>query len=92
MLSYVCIRGMNVSVDDARALGDLIQDTPVRLDLIDVNDPSGRYHPPSSVELNAFRDALRHYVQQPVARRFSGGSDIGASCGALGYSQNSGSS
>ena len=46
MLAYVCISGVNVSEDDARALGDLIGDTPVRLDLIDVTDPTGRFHPP----------------------------------------------
>jgi 23S rRNA (adenine2503-C2)-methyltransferase len=85
MLSYVCISGVNVSEDDARALGDLIQDTPVRLDLIDVNDLTGRYFPPSPAELNEFRDALRRYVRQPVVRRYSGGSDIGAACGTLGY-------
>ena len=46
MLSYVCISGENVGEDDARALGDLIGDTPVRLDLIDVTDPTGRFRPP----------------------------------------------
>jgi 23S rRNA (adenine2503-C2)-methyltransferase len=89
MLSYVCIRGMNVSEDDARALGDLIRDTPVRLDLIDVDDSTGRYLPPTPAELNRFLDALRRYVGQPVVRRYSGGSDIGAACGALGGRQNS---
>jgi 23S rRNA (adenine2503-C2)-methyltransferase len=84
MLSYVCIGGVNVSEDDARALGDLIQDMPVRLDLIDVDDSSGCYLPPSADELSRFRDALRRYVGQPVVRRYSGGSDIGASCGSLG--------
>jgi 23S rRNA (adenine2503-C2)-methyltransferase len=84
MLSYVCIGGVNVSVDDARALGDLINDTPVRIDLIDVNEPTGRYLPPTADELNGFRDALRRYVGQPVVRRYSGGSDIGAACGSLG--------
>jgi 23S rRNA (adenine2503-C2)-methyltransferase len=89
MLSYVCIREVNVSEDDARALGDLIQDTPVRLNLIDVDDSTGRYFPPSPAELNQFLDALRRYFGQPVVRRYSGGSDIGAACGALGGSQNS---
>ena len=45
MLSYVCIAGENVGEDDARALGELIGDTPVRLDLIDVTDPTGRFQP-----------------------------------------------
>ena len=87
MLSYVCISGLNVSEDDARALGDLIRDTPVRLDLIDVSDQTGRYLPPTADELSGFRDALRRYVRQPVVRRYSGGSDIGAACGALGGNQ-----
>jgi 23S rRNA (adenine2503-C2)-methyltransferase len=88
MLSYVCISGVNVSEDDARALGGLIGDTPVRLDLIDVDDSTGCYLPPSPAELNQFRDALRRYVRQPAVRRYSGGSDIGAACGTLGGSQN----
>jgi 23S rRNA (adenine2503-C2)-methyltransferase len=82
-LSYVCISGENVGEDDARALALLIGDTPVRLDLIDVNDTSGRYHPPSPHELQSFRDALAAHLKQPVARRYSGGADIAASCGAL---------
>jgi 23S rRNA (adenine2503-C2)-methyltransferase len=84
MLSYVCISGTNVTEQDARALGELIGDTPVRLDLIDVNDPTGRYAPPGETELNEFRNALRRYVAQPVARRYSGGDDISAACGSLG--------
>ena len=83
MLSYVCIAGENVSEDDAQALGALIGDTPVRLDLIDVTDPTGRFSPPSSDELRAFRDALTRHVGQPVVRRYSGGADIQAACGTL---------
>jgi 23S rRNA (adenine2503-C2)-methyltransferase len=82
-LSYVCVRGENVSEDDAVELAQLIGDTPVRLDLIDVTDPTGRYEPPTSDELRAFRDALGRHLRQPVARRYSGGKDIAASCGSL---------
>jgi 23S rRNA (adenine2503-C2)-methyltransferase len=82
-LSYVCVSGVNVSEQDARDLATLIGDTPVRLDLIDVTDTSGRYQPPSPEELKAFRDALAHHVRHPVARRYSGGKDIRASCGSL---------
>lgn len=82
-LAYVCISNHNVSIDDAKALGDVIGDTPVRLDLIDVRDSSGKYLPPSPTELAEFRDALRQYVAQPVARRYSGGGDIEAGCGML---------
>ncbi len=82
-LSYVCISGKNVAEDDAFALGQLIGDTRVRLDLIDVTDPTGQFQPPKSDELRDFRDALNKYVAQPVARRYSGGADIQAACGTL---------
>lgn len=82
-LAYVCISGVNVGEDDARALGELIGDTPARVDLIDVTDPTGRFSPPSDDELQAFRDALTQYVGQPVVRRYSGGKDIQAACGTL---------
>ncbi len=82
-LAYVCVRGENVSESDARTLADLIGDTPVRLDLIDVTDHSGMYLPPTPEELKSFRDALSRYLKQPVVRRYSGGADIRASCGSL---------
>ena len=65
------------------ALGALIGDTPVRLDLIDVTDPTGRFHPPDDDERRLFRDALTRYVGQPVVRRYSGGKEIRAACGTL---------
>jgi 23S rRNA (adenine2503-C2)-methyltransferase len=83
MLAYVCIAGVNVGDEDARALGMLIGDTPVRLDLIDVTDATGRFLPPTAGERAAFRDALTRYVGQPVVRRYSGGADIQAACGTL---------
>jgi 23S rRNA (adenine2503-C2)-methyltransferase len=83
MLSYVCISGVNVGEEDARALGEVIGDTKVRLDLIDVTDPTGRFQPPSDEEMSAFRDALTRHLGQPVVRRYSGGKEIGAACGTL---------
>jgi 23S rRNA (adenine2503-C2)-methyltransferase len=82
-LSYVCISGFNVSEADAVALAQLIGDTPVRLDLIDVTDPTGRYRPPTLAEREIFRDALTQHLRQPVVRRYSGGADIDAACGTL---------
>jgi 23S rRNA (adenine2503-C2)-methyltransferase len=64
-------------------VGDLIGDTTVRLDLIDVTDPTGRFQPPSAEELRLFRDALSRYDGQPVVRRYSGGKDIQAACETL---------
>ena len=83
MLAYVCLGGENVGDEDARALGELIGTTPVRLDLIDVTDPTGRFRPPTEQELRTFRDALTRHVGQPVVRRYSGGKDIQAACGTL---------
>ena len=83
MLSYVCIRGVNTGESDARALDALIGPTPVRLDLIDVTDPTGRFLPPTESEMTAFRDALTRHVGQPVVRRYSGGKNIAAACGTL---------
>lgn len=82
-ISYVCVSGVNVSEQDALDLAALIGDTPVRLDLIDVTDTSGRFAPPQPEELQRFRDALSLHLRQPVARRYSGGKDIQASCGSL---------
>jgi 23S rRNA (adenine2503-C2)-methyltransferase len=83
MLSYVCIGGFNCGEDDAIAIAKLVGDTPVRFDLIEVTDPTGRYQPPSLDELNRFRDALSRHMGQPIVRRYSGGADIQAACGTL---------
>lgn len=81
-LAYVLIRGFNTGVEDAEALARLIGDTPVILDLIDVNDATGQYLPPTPAELEGFRDALQR-LGQPVVRRYSGGKSIEAACGML---------
>jgi 23S rRNA (adenine2503-C2)-methyltransferase len=83
MLAYVCISGVNVDVADALALVELIGDTPVRLDLIEVTDPTGRWRPPAASEFRLFRDTLGRLLKQPVVRRYSGGADIQAACGTL---------
>jgi 23S rRNA (adenine2503-C2)-methyltransferase len=87
MLVYVCIGGVNVDESDARELASLIGDTPVRLDLIDVADATGRFAAPGPEEYRIFRDALARYLQQPVVRRYSGGADIQAACGTLAGAQ-----
>ena len=82
-LAWTMISGVNTGEEDAKQLAELTRGIPVMLDLIDVNDPSGKYCPPSPEELHAFRDALRLHLAAPVARRYSGGKDIGAACGLL---------
>ena len=82
MVAYVCIRGVNMGQEDAEALRDAFAGVPIKLDLIEVTDPTGRYQPPDDRELARFRDQLQ-ILGAPVVRRYSGGKDIGAACGTL---------
>ncbi len=82
-LAWIMISGVNTREADAQMLADVTRGLPLTLDLIDVNDPTGRFRPPSPEELNRFRDALRARLAMPVARRYSGGLDIHAACGTL---------
>jgi 23S rRNA (adenine2503-C2)-methyltransferase len=82
-LAWIMISGVNTRDEDAAQLAELARGLPVKLDLIDVNDPTGRFHPPSPEELDRFRDALTARLGVPVDRRYSGGKDIHAACGML---------
>ena len=82
-LAWPLIAGFNTRVEDARQLAELTHGLPVQIDLIDINDPTGRFRPPGRTELDAFRDALRVHLAAPVVRRYSGGQDIHAACGML---------
>ena len=81
-LAYVVIGGVDATPAHARAIGELVRDLPVKLNLIDVTDDTGRYRRATPEELAAFRDAL-DALGVPVVRRYSGGADIGAACGTL---------
>jgi len=89
MLAYVAIQGLNTGLEDAQALEAAFRGIPIKVDLIDVADPTGRYLPPSAEELKAFRDHLQ-ILRSPIARRYSGGKEIGAACGTLAASQQGG--
>jgi 23S rRNA (adenine2503-C2)-methyltransferase len=82
-LAWTLLAGVNTRPEDARLLAELTAGLPVKLDLIDVNDPTGEFRPPTAEELNAFRDALRAEVGVPVVRRYSGGQDVHGGCGML---------
>ncbi len=86
-LAWTMISGFNTREEDAIQLAELVRGMPITLDLIDVNDATGRFRPPSPEELEAFRDALRKHLGMPVARRYSGGQDIHAACGMLAGAQ-----
>jgi 23S rRNA (adenine2503-C2)-methyltransferase len=82
-LAWTMMSGINTRPEDAKQLAQLTAGLPIVLDLIDVNDPTGRFHPPNADELNAFRDALTAELGMPVVRRYSGGQDIAGGCGML---------
>ncbi len=82
MLAYVAIKGFNTGREDAEALARVFEGIPLKVDLIDVTDPTGKYLPPDEEELKRFRDYLQ-ILRAPIARRYSGGKEIGAACGTL---------
>ena len=82
-LAWTLLAGVNTRPEDARLLAELTAGLPVRLDLIDVNDATGEFLPPSDDERNAFHDALTAELGMPVARRYSGGQDVRGGCGML---------
>lgn len=82
VIAYVVVKGVNTGAEDVEALRQTFRDIPVKLDLIDVHDASGRLEPPDAEELKRFRDMLQ-VLRVPIGRRYSGGSEIGASCGNL---------
>jgi 23S rRNA (adenine2503-C2)-methyltransferase len=83
VLAWTLLSGINTTVEDARQIAAWTAGLPVQLDLIDVNDATGRFAPPGSEELNQFRDALSAELGMPVVRRYSGGQDVHGGCGML---------
>jgi 23S rRNA (adenine2503-C2)-methyltransferase len=81
-LAWVLLSGINTGPDEALELARLFAGTPVRLSVIDVNDPAGRFQRASDEERGAFLGELsRHGIG--FVRRYSGGPDIHAACGML---------
>jgi 23S rRNA (adenine2503-C2)-methyltransferase len=82
-IAWVLLGGINSGVDEVEALRALFGGVPLRLSLIDVNDPRPNgYRRATDEELGAFRDALRT-LGIPVVRRYSGGAARHAACGML---------
>jgi 23S rRNA (adenine2503-C2)-methyltransferase len=85
-LAYVGVSGMNMGREQAQDLARLFAGMRVKVNLIEVNDPSGRYQPPSEREVRDFRDELSK-ASIPLVRRYAGGRDICAACGTLAATQ-----
>jgi 23S rRNA (adenine2503-C2)-methyltransferase len=88
-LAWVLMAGVNSGPEEARELGRLFAGHRVRLSVIDVNDPTGRYARASDEERSRFFSALSDHGIGFV-RRYSGGPDIRAACGMLAASRQGG--
>ena len=88
-LAWVLMAGVNTGPDEARELGRLFAGVPVRVSVIDVNDPTGRFLRASNDERSRFLSALAENGLGFV-RRYSGGPDIHAACGMLASRQQGG--
>jgi adenine C2-methylase RlmN of 23S rRNA A2503 and tRNA A37 len=83
MVAWVMMAGVNMDAREVEGLRRLLGGVPLRLSLIDVNDPRpDGFRPPDAAELGQFRDALRT-LGVPVVRRYSGGAGRDAACGML---------
>jgi len=88
-LAWVLIAGVNTGAEEARELARLFPGVTVRLSVIDVNDPAGRFLRASDEERSRFLSALAENGIGFV-RRYSGGPDIHAACGMLASSRRGG--
>ena len=74
--------GINTGEDEAEELKRLFHGAALRLSVIDVNDPTGRFRRADDAERRSFFSALARRGIGFV-RRYSGGADIDAACGLL---------
>ena len=82
-VAWVLMSGVNTGPAEAAALKALLPDVPIRLNLIDVNDPRpGGFVRASDAERDGFMDALQ-VLQMPIVRRFSVGQGRDSACGML---------
>jgi 23S rRNA (adenine2503-C2)-methyltransferase len=81
-LGWVLMSGINTRPEEARELARLFAGAPVRISVIDVNDPQGRFRRAGDEERGRFLSALAENGL-PFVRRYSGGPDIDAACGML---------
>jgi 23S rRNA (adenine2503-C2)-methyltransferase len=89
-LAWVLMAGINTGTDEAAELGRLFEGSRLRVSVIDVNDPTGRFQRAGDGERGRFLSALAD-AGIGFVRRYSGGPDIHAACGMLAASTTGGS-
>ena len=88
-VAWVLMSGVNTGTEEAAELARLFAGAPLRVSVIDVNDPTGRFARAGDAERGAFLGALASHGI-PFVRRYSGGPDIAAACGMLASSAQGG--
>lgn len=81
-IAWVNLAGLNMGPDEVEKLRALLGDVPLRLNLIDVNDPTGQFQRPDHATVMGFMDQLQ-VLGVPVVRRYTGGQTRSAACGML---------
>ncbi|MFW6369320.1 MAG: 23S rRNA (adenine(2503)-C(2))-methyltransferase RlmN [Myxococcota bacterium] len=82
-IAWVLLGGVNHDQAEIDALQRAFRGLPIRLNLIDVNDPrEGGYRRATCEEMNRFLDDLQ-VLGVPIVRRYSGGASKDAACGML---------
>jgi 23S rRNA (adenine2503-C2)-methyltransferase len=81
-LAWVLMEGVNTGADEALELSRLFAGARLRVSVIDVNHPAGRFLRASDAERGRFLSALSE-AGIGFVRRYSGGPDIHAACGML---------
>jgi 23S rRNA (adenine2503-C2)-methyltransferase len=81
-IAWVLMSGINTRPEEARELARLFAGAPVRVSVIDINDPRARLQRAGDEERGRFLSALAENGL-PFVRRYSGGLDIDAACGML---------
>lgn len=88
-LAWVLMSGVNTEPEEAREVARLFRGLRVRVSVIDVNDPTGRFSRAGDAERSRFLSALAD-AGLGFVRRYSGGPDIHAACGMLASSAQGG--
>jgi 23S rRNA (adenine2503-C2)-methyltransferase len=81
-VAWVCIDGVNLGADELDGLRRLFDGVPLRFNLIDVNDPTGRFGRAEGAARDAFVDGLGA-LRIPFVRRYTAGRSRNAACGML---------
>lgn len=82
-LAWTLMAGVNMGREQIVELARLTQGMRLLLDLIPVNDATGRFRPPTRVELDGFLDMVRAELGCPIVIRYSGGKEVHGACGML---------